>query len=108
MVLEIYNTESDESLLLERETFQKYFWEEYRSMPSIQSALNWDSMNDIPQIKPVIKTLSTLWGPRYPYRAGAPRGILGDAVEKAVLGLAPVEEAMNTAQKEAEAWLKEQ
>ncbi len=90
------------------DTFQKYFWDEYRSLPSVRSALTWDSMDAIPQIKPVIKTLETLWGPRYPYRAGQPRGILAENVEKAVLGLVPVEEAMNTAQGQTEAWLQEQ
>jgi len=89
-------------------TFQKYFWEEYRSLPSVKSALEWESMDAIPQIKPVVKTLSTLWGPRYPYRASQPRGILAENVEKAILGLESVDSAMNNAQAQTEAWLLEQ
>ena len=90
------------------DTFQRYFWEEYRSMPTVSSALEWDSMNAIPQIQPVLETVSTLWGPRYPYRAGQPRGILGGAVERAILGEQSIVDAMNQAQEETEAWLKEQ
>jgi multiple sugar transport system substrate-binding protein len=90
------------------ETFQRFFWDQYRSMPTVKSSLQWPNMGVIPQIKPVLQTLSTLWGPRYPYRAAQPRYILGDAVQRAIMGKQPVVDAMNQAQSETEAWLKAQ
>lgn len=91
------------------DTFQQYFWDEYKSLPTVKSALEWPSVkNDIPQVAPVIKTLETLWGPRYPYRAGQPRGILAENVELAILGTVPVEDAMKKAQADTMAWIQEQ
>lgn len=90
------------------ETFQKYFWEEYRSLPTITSALSWDSINVIPQISEVLKTMKDLWVPRYPYRASEPRSIFAVQVEKALLGEQSPKEAMDKAQKDTDAWLNQQ
>lgn len=90
------------------ETFQRYFWEQYRSLPTIKKALTWDSINVLPQIPEVLDTMNNLWVPRYPYRASQPRSIFGVQVEKALLGEQPVKEAMDQAQNETDAWLAEQ
>ena len=90
------------------ETYQKYFWDEYYSLPTVKSALNWGITDTIPQVTTVLESMNYLWVPRYPYRASQPRTILGVQVEKAMLGSMSVEDAMNQAQTETEAWLKEQ
>ncbi len=90
------------------ETYQKYFWDQYRSLPTTREALQWDSINVLPQVSTVIETMGTLWVPRYPYRASQPRTIIGRQVEKAMLGEATPAQAMKEAQEEVDAWLKEQ
>lgn len=91
------------------DTYMEYFWDQYYSVPPIKSAMDWDSMDNIPQIKPTIKTVATLWAPRYPYRAAAIGSIFEQGVEKAVLSTKEsVKEVMDKVQAEAEAWLKEQ
>jgi multiple sugar transport system substrate-binding protein len=67
------------------ETYLEYFWDQYYSTPPIMAALNWDSMDNLPQIKPVIQTVATLWAPRYPYRAAQVGKIFEAGVEEAVL-----------------------
>ena len=52
--------------------------------------------------------MAKLWTPRYPYRAGQPRYILSENVDLMMLGDLSVEEALNKAQTEAEAWVQEQ
>jgi ABC-type glycerol-3-phosphate transport system substrate-binding protein len=90
------------------ETFQRYFWEEYRSLPTIEKALSWDSINVIPQISDVLKTMEVLWVPRYPYRASEPRSIFAVQVEKALLGEQTPQEAMDQAQADTDAWILQQ
>ncbi len=90
------------------ETYQKYFWDQYRSLPTVKAAMNWDSITALPQVETVLETMGYLWVPRYPYRASQPRTIIGVQVEKAMLGEMSPAEAMKAAQAEADAWLKEQ
>jgi len=90
------------------DTYMEYFWDQYYSVPPIKSAMNWDSMDNIPQIKPVIKTVATLWAPRYPYRAAQVGKIFEAGVEAAVLGTESVKSVMDGVQADSEAWLKEQ
>ena len=89
-------------------TYQAYFFDEYYSLPTIKSALEWESLNNIPQIKPVIQTIETLWAPRYPYRAAQVGRIFERGVERAMLEDESVEDVMNAVQADAEAWLAEQ
>ena len=90
------------------ETYQKYFWDQYRSLPTTKAALKWDSINALPQVPIVLKTMGSLWVPRYPYRASQPRAIIGQYVEAAMLGELSPAEAMRKAQEETDSWLKEQ
>lgn len=90
------------------ETYQKYFWDQYRSLPTTKAALQWDSITALPQVATVIDTMGSLWVPRYPYRSSQPRTIIGRQVEKAMLGDVTPTQAMTEAQTETENWLKEQ
>ncbi|WP_273327410.1 extracellular solute-binding protein [Vallitalea guaymasensis] len=90
------------------EYYQKYLWDEYMALPVLKSAREWESIKAVPQMDVMLRSMSLLWTPRYPYRSGQPRYILATNVEKALLGEMSPEEALNNAQKEAEDWLKEQ
>ncbi|MDP4097803.1 extracellular solute-binding protein [Paenibacillus sp. P96] len=92
------------------EVFQKYMWEEQRSqsMPVLKAAADWESVKAEPQMDIILKQMSQLWAPRYPYRSGQPRYILSENVERILLGeLSPVE-GMKRAQEETESWLEGQ
>ncbi|WP_243896105.1 extracellular solute-binding protein [Paenibacillus sp. F411] len=92
------------------EFFQKYMWEEQRSqsMPVIKAAGDWDSVKALPQMDIILKQMSQLWAPRYPYRSGQPRYILSENVQRILLGELTAEEALQKAQSESESWLKSQ
>jgi ABC-type glycerol-3-phosphate transport system substrate-binding protein len=90
------------------EFYQKYLWEEYTMPPVLKSAAEWESIKNAPMMDVVLKSMGRLWTPRYPYRSGQPRYILAANVEKALLGDMSIEEALDTAQKETEEWLKNQ
>ena len=91
------------------DTYMEYFWDNYYSVPPIKSAMEWESMDNIPQIKPVIKTVATLWAPRYPYRAAQVGSIFEAGVEAAVLSTSDsVQEVMDRVQAESDAWLADQ
>ncbi|QGG56403.1 extracellular solute-binding protein [Paenibacillus sp. B01] len=92
------------------EFFQEYMWTEQRSqsMPVIKSAANWDSVKEIPQMDIILKQMSQLWAPRYPYRSGQPRYILSEHVERILLGEVPAAEGLKKAQEESSKWVKDQ
>jgi ABC-type glycerol-3-phosphate transport system substrate-binding protein len=87
--------------------FQRFVYENYQEIPVIKSAHEWDSVKTIPQMEFMLDTMDVLWIPRYPYRAAQPRYILSENVEKLILGDVTPEDALNTAQKQAEDWVKE-
>lgn len=89
------------------EVFQQYMWEEQRSqsMPVIKAAAEWESIKAEPQMDIILKSMSQLWAPRYPYRSGQPRYILSEQVERILLGELSPAEGMQRAQEETEAWL---
>jgi multiple sugar transport system substrate-binding protein len=89
------------------DTYMQYFWDQYYSVPPIKSAMDWDSMDNIPQIKPTIATVATLWAPRYPYRAAQVGRIFEQGVEEAVLS-DDVKAVMDQVQADSEAWFKDQ
>ncbi|MGH0052464.1 MAG: extracellular solute-binding protein [Sphaerochaetaceae bacterium] len=89
-------------------TLQNYFWDQYRSIPVIESALESESINSFPQVVAGLNAMSVLWTPRYPYRSSQPRTIFSRQVERALLGEQTVQEALDQAQRETTAWLKEQ
>ncbi|GIO44397.1 extracellular solute-binding protein [Paenibacillus apis] len=92
------------------EFFQQYMWEEQRSqsMPVIKAAENWSSVKEIGQMDIILKSMSQLWTPRYPYRSGQPRYILSENVERVMLGELSAAEAMKKAQEEGTKWLADQ
>lgn len=92
------------------EFFQEYMWNEQRSqsMPVIKAAAEWDSVKAIPQMDVILKQMSQLWAPRYPYRSGQPRYILSENVERILLGEVSAAEAMKRAQEDAAKWLEGQ
>lgn len=92
------------------EFFQQYMWDEQRSqsMPVIKAAENWSSVKEIGQMDIILKSMSQLWTPRYPYRSGQPRYILSENVERVMLGELSAAEAMKKAQEEGTKWLADQ
>lgn len=92
------------------EVFQQYMWSDQRShsMPVIKAAADWDSVKEIPQMATILKQMSQLWTPRYPYRAGQPRYILSENVERVLLGELSAADAMKKAQEEGAKWLSQQ
>ncbi|WP_217496379.1 DUF2399 domain-containing protein [Paenibacillus algicola] len=89
------------------EFFLKYMWEERRSqsMPVIKAAADWDSVKAIPQMDIILKQMSQLWAPHYPYRSGQPSYILSENVQRIQLGELKAEEALKKAQSESESWM---
>lgn len=92
------------------EFFQQYMWDEQRSqsMPVIKAAENWSSVKEIGQMDIILKSMSQLWTPRYPYRSGQPRYILSENVERVMLGELSAVEGMKKAQEEGTKWLADQ
>lgn len=92
------------------EFFQQYMWDEQRSqsMPVIKAAEGWPSVQEIGQMDIILKQMSQLWTPRYPYRSGQPRYILSENVERVLLGELGAAEGMKKAQEEGAKWLADQ
>ncbi|WP_281883138.1 sugar ABC transporter substrate-binding protein [Paenibacillus sp. YYML68] len=92
------------------EFFQEYLWQEHRSqsMPVIKKAASWDSVKALPQMDIILKQMSQLWAPRYPYRSGQPRYILSEHVQRILLGEMPAEEGLKKAQEKATQWVESQ
>lgn len=92
------------------EFFQQYMWEEQRSqsMPVIKAAENWPSVQAIGQMDIILKQMSQLWTPRYPYRSGQPRYILSENVERVLLGELSAADGLKKAQEEGTKWLADQ
>ncbi|WP_371068550.1 extracellular solute-binding protein [Sediminibacillus sp. JSM 1682029] len=85
---------------------QKYIYEEMGLVPSIKSAMEWDSVKDTELMLPVFEAMSTPWTPRYPWGSAQPRFILTSEVEAALTGERSAEEALTKAQKESTEWLE--
>ncbi|SDL87324.1 extracellular solute-binding protein [Sediminibacillus halophilus] len=85
---------------------QQYIFEEMGLVPSIKSAMEWDSVKDTELMQPVFEAMSSPWTPRYPWGSAQPRFILTSEVEAALTGERSAEEALNKAQKESTEWLE--
>lgn len=85
---------------------QKYIYEEMGLVPSIKSALEWESVQEAELMLPVFEAMSTPMTPRYPWGSAQPRFILTSEVEAALTGERSAQEALDKAQKESTEWLE--
>ncbi|MDR0390103.1 MAG: extracellular solute-binding protein [Spirochaetaceae bacterium] len=90
--------------------FCEYWWEnqKYEGLPVTKHAFDLPGIKDNANYTTVIETLAYLWTPRYLYRAAQPRTILTAAVQNIILNNANIQDALNTAQRETEDWIKVQ
>ena len=87
---------------------QKYVFENMQSLPVVKSALTWDAFKNDKGLAIGLKSMETLWTPRYPYRAAQPKALLSTGIQTALLGKATVKDALDKVQADTEAWLKQQ
>ncbi|MFC0473023.1 ABC transporter substrate-binding protein [Halalkalibacter kiskunsagensis] len=86
---------------------QEYLFEERGLIPSVKSALEFDSVKETEQLMgPIFEALSTPMTPRYPWGSSQPRFILTSEVEAALTGQRTAEEALDRAQKESTDWVE--
>ncbi len=90
------------------EFFQSYIWEQHGGVPTLNEAFEWDSIKDNEHVQVLLKSMGRLWTPRYVYRSGTPRSVLGSYVEKALLGEMGAKEALDGAQKDVMDWVATQ
>ena len=90
------------------EEMQKNVYENMQSLPVIKSAQNWDVFKDNKGLLTGLKSMETLWTPRYPYRAAQPKALLSTSIQTALLGKTSVKDALDKAQADTEDWLKQQ
>ena len=84
---------------------QQYIYEEPGAMPSVKSALEWESVQQTAHLMdPIFEAMSTPWTPRYPWGSSQPRFILTSEVEAALTGQRTAEQALERAQKESTDW----
>jgi ABC-type Fe3+ transport system substrate-binding protein len=90
--------------------FTEYWWENQRNegLPVTRHAFNLPGIIDNTNYSRILESMSFLWAPRYLYRAGQPRTILTAAVQNIILNNANIQEALNTAQRESENWIRMQ
>ncbi|UOQ44176.1 sugar ABC transporter substrate-binding protein [Halobacillus salinarum] len=85
---------------------QKYVFEEMGLVPSVNSALEWDSVKEQDLMLPVFDAMKTPWTPRYPWGSAQPRFILTSEIESALTGKRDAQAALDKAQKESTEWLE--
>lgn len=85
---------------------QKYIFEEMGLVPSINSALEWESVQEQDLMIPVFKAMETPYTPRYPWGSSQPRFILTSEIEATLTGKRTAEEALEKAQKESTEWVE--
>ncbi|SDN07240.1 ABC-type glycerol-3-phosphate transport system, substrate-binding protein [Fictibacillus solisalsi] len=85
---------------------QKYVFEEVGAIPAIKAAKTWKSTKKMPLMQPVFEAMSSPWTPRYPWGSSQPRFTLTSEVEAALTGKRTAEQALEKAQRESTAWVK--
>lgn len=88
------------------EYFQSFLWEEWGSTPVIKEATEWDSIQDMELMIPVLEAMTNAVTPRYPWASSQPRYILQAKVEGALTGTMTVEQALREAQEESTEWIE--
>lgn len=89
------------------EFFAQYFWENQRNegLPTLKAVLDFEGVQDDPNITAVLESTQYLWTPRYVYRSGQARSILTTAVEEVALNGKDPAEVLSAAQKEVDEWI---
>ncbi|WP_245808915.1 ABC transporter substrate-binding protein [Shouchella patagoniensis] len=87
------------------EYFQRFLWEEWGSTPVIKEAVEWDSIQEMELMIPVLEAMTTAVTPRYPWASSQPRYILQAKAEGALTGTLTVEQALKEAQQESTEWI---
>lgn len=92
------------------EFFAQYFWENQRNegLPTLKAALQFDGIQDDPNVSAMMESTQYLWTPRYVYRSGQARSILTTAVEEVALNGKDPAEVLSAAQKEVDEWIAAQ
>ena len=92
------------------EFFAQYFWENQRNegLPTLKAALEFDGIQDDPNVSAMMESTQYLWTPRYVYRSGQARSILTTAVEEVALNGKDPAEVLSAAQKEVDEWIAAQ
>ena len=92
------------------EFFAQYFWENQRNegLPTLKAALQFDGIQDDPNVSAMMESTQYLWTPRYVYRSGQARSILTTAVEEVTLNGKDPAEVLSAAQKEVDEWIAAQ
>lgn len=90
------------------DTVQSYFWENYYQMPCTKSGLEFEGIKDNENMTLIFNSVSTAWTPRYPYRSASPKEMLSAAIESVCNGSASAQDALDSAQAQAEEWTSQQ
>ena len=92
------------------EFFAQYFWENQRNegLPTLKAALEFDGIQDDPNVSAMMESTQYLWTPRYVYRSGQARSILTTAVEEVALNGKDPAEVLRAAQEEVDEWIAAQ
>ena len=92
------------------EFFAQYFWENQRNegLPTLKAAVEFEGVQDDPNVSAMMESTQYLWTPRYVYRSGQARNILTTAVEEVTLNGQDAAEVLNAAQKEVDEWIAAQ
>ncbi|MBM7837166.1 ABC-type glycerol-3-phosphate transport system substrate-binding protein [Alkalihalobacillus xiaoxiensis] len=88
------------------EYFQRFLWEEWGSTPVIKEATEWDSIQEMELMIPVLEAMTNAVTPRYPWASSQPRYILQAKAEGALTGTMTVEQALREAQEESTEWIE--
>lgn len=88
------------------EYFQRFLWEEWGSTPVIKEAVEWDSIQEMELMIPVLEAMTNAVTPRYPWASSQPRYILQAKAEGALTGTMTVEQALREAQRESTEWIE--
>jgi multiple sugar transport system substrate-binding protein len=86
---------------------QKFIFEDQGLVPSVNSALEWDSVKEVEALMgPIFNAMGTAWTPRYPWGSSQPRFILQSKIEAALTDELSPQEALDEAQEESTQWVE--
>lgn len=85
---------------------QEYVFDTKKSAPVIKSATEWESMQEMELMQPVLESMGTMTVPKYPWGSAQPRYILTSEIEAALSGKRTAKEALDKAQKESTEWVE--
>lgn len=88
------------------EYFQRFLWEEWGATPVIKQAAEWESIQEMELMEPVLEAMTNAVTPRYPWASSQPRYILQAKTEGALTGAMSVEQALEEAQQESVEWIE--